>query len=96
MQEPLEKIWQILDRISKGRSNMRDLYILRSLAEEVIAELNQKHNIMEEIIEKYSAEDREKRLWDNVGFATDKGITWVDKYRMSDILNVTSEDYSKY
>ena len=35
VQEPLEKVWQILDRISKGRSNMRDLYILRSLAEEV-------------------------------------------------------------
>ncbi|WP_441769634.1 hypothetical protein [Klebsiella pneumoniae] len=42
------------------------------------------------------SEDREKRLWDNVGFATDKGITWVDKYRMRDILNVPSEDYSTY
>ena len=51
VQEPLEKVWQILDRISKGRSNMRDIYILRSLAEEVKEELNQKHNIMEEIIE---------------------------------------------
>ncbi|MFQ0630686.1 hypothetical protein ACH660_00185, partial [Klebsiella pneumoniae] len=51
---------------------------------------------LKEIIEKYSSEDREKRLWDNVGFATDKGITWVDKYRMRDILNVPSEDYSTY
>ena len=59
VQEPLEKIWQILDRISKGRSNMRDLYILRSLAEEVKAELNQKHNIMEEIIENYYDEIKE-------------------------------------
>ncbi|MFS7651377.1 hypothetical protein ACJ8BM_12005 [Klebsiella pneumoniae] len=53
-------------------------------------------NEVKEIIEKYSSEDREKRLWDNVGFATDKGITWVDKYRMRDILNVPSEDYSTY
>ena len=59
VQEPLEKIWQILDRISKGRSNMRDLYILRSLAEEVKEELNQKHNIMEEIIENYYDEIKE-------------------------------------
>ena len=59
VQEPLEKVWQILDRISKGRSNMRDLYILRSLAEEVKAELNQKHNIMEEIIENYYDEIKE-------------------------------------
>ena len=59
VQEPLEKVWQILDRISKGRSNMRDLYILRSLAEEVKEELNQKHNIMEEIIENYYDEIKE-------------------------------------
>lgn len=59
VQEPLERIWQILDRISKGRSNMRDLYILRSLAEEVKEELNQKHNIMEEIIENYYDEIKE-------------------------------------
>ena len=59
VQEPLEKIWRILDRISKGRSNMRDLYILRSLAEEVKEELNQKHNIMEEIIENYYDEIKE-------------------------------------
>ncbi|MDU1254114.1 MAG: [FeFe] hydrogenase, group A, partial [Peptostreptococcaceae bacterium] len=42
-----------------GRSNMRDLYILRSLAEEVKEELNQKHNIMEEIIENYYDEIKE-------------------------------------
>ena len=59
VQEPLEKIWLILDRISKGRSNMRDLYIFRSLAEEVKEELNQKHNIMEEIIENYYDEIKE-------------------------------------
>ena len=59
VQKPLEKVWQILDRISKGRSNMRDLYILRSLAEEVKEELNQKHNIMEEIIENYYDEIKE-------------------------------------
>ncbi|EEA0601676.1 TPA_asm: hypothetical protein G4K07_002981, partial [Salmonella enterica subsp. enterica serovar Java] len=63
---------------------------------EIKAEAKPSLNEVQEIIEKYSAEDREKRLWDNVGFATDKGITWVDKYRMRDILNVPSDDYSTY
>lgn len=59
VQEPLERIWQILDRISKGKSNMRDVYLLRTLAEQVKEELNQKHNIMEEIIENYYDEIKE-------------------------------------
>ena len=59
VQEPLERIWRILDRISKGRSNMRDVYLLRSLAEQVKEELNQKHNIMEEIVENYYDEIKE-------------------------------------
>lgn len=59
VQEPLERIWQILDRISKGKSNMRDLYLLRTLAEQVKEELNQKHNIMEEILEEFYDEIKE-------------------------------------
>ncbi|WP_072071782.1 hypothetical protein [Klebsiella pneumoniae] len=76
-------------RVSLGRN---DLLIRTFLKAEAKPSLNE----VKEIIEKYSSEDREKRLWDNVGFATDKGITWVDKYRMRDILNVPSEDYSTY
>ncbi|MGJ4226631.1 hypothetical protein ACP72F_27775, partial [Klebsiella pneumoniae] len=73
-----------------GKKNTRTRQI------EIKAEAKPSLNEVKEIIEKYSSEDREKRLWDNVGFATDKGITWVDKYRMRDILNVPSEDYSTY
>ncbi|MDY5210977.1 [Fe-Fe] hydrogenase large subunit C-terminal domain-containing protein, partial [Intestinibacter sp.] len=59
VQEPLERIWRILDRISKGKSNMRDVYLLRTLAEQVKEELNQKHNIMEEILEEFYDEIKE-------------------------------------
>ncbi|MDR8439175.1 hypothetical protein FPK61_22845, partial [Acinetobacter baumannii] len=58
-----------------GKKNTRTRQI------EIKAEAKPSLNEVKEIIEKYSSEDREKRLWDNVGFATDKGITWVDKYR---------------
>lgn len=53
---------------------------------EVRAEAKPSVNEVREIIEKYSVEDREKRDWDNVGFQTDSGVTWVDKYRMRDIV----------
>lgn len=53
-------------------------------------------NEVKEIIEKYFFEDREKWFWDNVGFVMDKGIIWVDKYRMCDIFNVFFEDYLMY
>ena len=59
VKEPLERIWRILDRISKGKSNMRDVYLLRTLAEEVKIDLNQKHNIMEEILENFYDEVKE-------------------------------------
>lgn len=51
---------------------------------------------VKEIIEKYFVEDREKCFWDNVGFVIDKGIIWVDKYRMCDIINIFFEDYLIY
>lgn len=53
------EMWKILDRISKGRSNMRDIFILRELANEVKNTLNQKHNIMQEIIDKFYGEIEE-------------------------------------
>ena len=31
VKEPIKRIWKILDRISKGKSNMRDVYLLRTL-----------------------------------------------------------------
>lgn len=52
-------MWKILDRISKGRSNMRDIFMLRELASTVKETLNQKHNIMQEIIDKFYGEIEE-------------------------------------
>lgn len=46
----ITEMFHILDRISKGVSNMREIYILRNLAETVKGKMNQKHNIMEEVI----------------------------------------------
>ncbi|QJA08127.1 4Fe-4S binding protein [Romboutsia sp. CE17] len=55
----IKRMWRILDRISKGRSNMRDVYLLRTLASSVKDKLNQRYNIMEEIIEKFYHEIEE-------------------------------------
>ena len=35
VKEPIERVWKILDRISKGKSNMRDVYLLRTIAEQI-------------------------------------------------------------
>ena len=53
VKEPLKRIWKILDRISKGKANMRDIYLLRNLADEIKEDLNQKYNVMEEILENF-------------------------------------------
>ncbi|MEF9990595.1 MAG: [FeFe] hydrogenase, group A [Romboutsia sp.] len=53
------RMWRLMDRISKGRANMRDVYLLRRLASTVKEKLHQKHNIMEEIIDKFYYEIEE-------------------------------------
>lgn len=50
---------EILDRISKGRSNMRDVYLLRELASSIKSKLYQKYNIIEEIINNFYHEIEE-------------------------------------
>ena len=55
----IKKMWHLLDCISKGKSNMRDLYILRNYGAEVKEILNQKKNIIEEIIEHFYDEIKE-------------------------------------
>ena len=55
----ISEMWIILDRISKGRSNMRDIFILRELAKKVKENLGQKHNIIQEIIDKFYDEIKE-------------------------------------
>lgn len=53
------KMLEILDRISKGRSNMRDVYLLRELASSIKYKLYQKYNIIEEIINNFYHEIEE-------------------------------------
>lgn len=53
------KMLEILDRISKGRSNMRDVYLLRELASSIKSKLYQKYNIIEEIINNFYHEIEE-------------------------------------
>ncbi|RDY27930.1 4Fe-4S dicluster domain-containing protein [Romboutsia weinsteinii] len=59
VKDEILRMWRVLDRISKGRSNMRDIYLLRRLAGTVKEKLNQKHNIIEEIIERFYHEIEE-------------------------------------
>ena len=59
VKEEVYSIWKVLDRISKGRSNMRDVYLLRTLSSEIKDKLNQKHNIIQEIIGNFYKEIKE-------------------------------------
>ncbi|MGL5711780.1 MAG: [FeFe] hydrogenase, group A [Paraclostridium sp.] len=59
VKEEILRMWRVLDRISKGRSNMRDVYLLRRLATTVKETLNQNHNIMQDIILNFYGEIKE-------------------------------------
>lgn len=47
------KMRTVFDKISKGKSNMRDIFFLRELSSFVKEKMNQKYNIIEEIIENF-------------------------------------------
>lgn len=53
---------------------------------EVKAEAKPSTELIKQIIEKNAKENRGSSEWDNVGFATENGITWVDKYRLKDTI----------
>ncbi|EHO20045.1 hypothetical protein HMPREF9466_01071 [Fusobacterium necrophorum subsp. funduliforme 1_1_36S] len=55
----VERIGRILDRISKGKSNMRDVYLLRYLSDIIKTKLQQKHNMVLEIIDTFYDEIEE-------------------------------------
>ena len=59
VEEEIERIWRILDRISKGKANMRDVYLLRYLSDIIKGKLHQKHNLILEAIEEFYEEIRE-------------------------------------
>ncbi|TDX29846.1 hypothetical protein DFO67_10684 [Modicisalibacter xianhensis] len=56
---------------------------------EVRAEAKPTVSEIKEIIEKNAHESRGGDGWDNVGFDTDRGVTWVDSYRLRDTINLS-------
>ncbi len=56
VKDDITEMYNVLNRISKGVSNMREIYTLRNLAVTVKSKMHQKHNIMEEIIDKFYEE----------------------------------------
>ena len=59
VKDDITEMYNIINRISKGVSNMREIYTLRNLAVTVKSKMHQKHNIMEEIINKFYEEIEE-------------------------------------
>ena len=59
VKDDITEMYNIINRISKGVSNMREIYTLRNLAVTVKSKMHQKHNIMEEIIDKFYEEIEE-------------------------------------
>ena len=58
VEDEIERIWRILDRITKGKANMRDVYLLRYLSDTIRNKLHQNHNLILEAIEEFYEEIR--------------------------------------
>lgn len=61
----ISKMRSIFDRMSKGRSNMRDIFFLRELSSTVKEKMNQRYNIIEEILKNFYHE-LEEHVDDNL------------------------------
>lgn len=48
------------------------------------------------IIEAFAKEERKRTEWNNVGFATESGIVWVDTYRLHMTVNLDKEGTSVF
>lgn len=58
---------------------------------EVRAEAKPSVNEIKKIIEEFSKEERKPTEWNNVGFETEKGTIWVDKYRLHETVNFNKD-----
>ncbi|KZN56846.1 hypothetical protein N474_09505 [Pseudoalteromonas luteoviolacea CPMOR-2] len=58
---------------------------------EIRAEAKPTKSEIKEIIEKNAKENRKAHEWDNVGFETDTGTTWVDTYRLKDVIHLPNK-----
>ncbi|MDJ0030963.1 hypothetical protein [Pantoea ananatis] len=68
---------------SKAKARKRNI--------EIKAEAKPSIEEVRTIIEAHSSEERDPKAWDNVGFLTDNGVAWVDKYRLRDIIYMPLE-----
>ena len=59
VQYEIERTWRVLDRISKGKANMRDIFLLRQLCSTIKDTLHQTHNLVLESIDKFYHEFEE-------------------------------------
>ncbi len=59
VQLEITRMRNVFDRMRKGRSNMRDVFLLRELSKTVKSKMNQRYNIIEEIIDKFYHEIEE-------------------------------------
>lgn len=62
---------------------------------EIKAEAKPTVEEISEIIEMNAEEDRKSGSWDNVGFVTDTGTTWVDRYTLRTVLSITGSINNK-
>lgn len=58
---------------------------------EVKAEARPSASEIKQIIEKFAKENRKRSDWDNVGFQTDAGAIWVDRYRLHESISLETE-----
>ena len=58
---------------------------------EVKAEAKPSAEEIKYIIETNAKENRKRSEWDNVGFDTGNGITWVDRYRLKDYISISGK-----
>ena len=58
---------------------------------EMRAEAKPSAKEVKEIIESFAKEERKRTDWNNVGFETDKGTVWVDKYRLHETVNFSKD-----
>ena len=59
VKKQLDRLLRNLDRIAKGRATMRDIYLMRFISENIKKKLNQKHNLILDVIENFYDEIEE-------------------------------------
>ena len=63
---------------------------------EIKAEAKPSEVEIKSIIEANAKENRKSSDWDNVGFDTGNGITWVDTYRLKDNVSISRESETTF